>query len=304
MMSPGCDNPMSGNPCTTMGIHGYRHSRRNHYSRRKDRMLEAPHTEQFYVVAREPGAEHPALPSWANRDANPARLAQTAPSEVKRIPVPEVPGAYQLSGVLSAVECSSIIDLSESLGYLPDAAVSLPRSIRHNDNVVWIVDDTTHELLWQRVAPFCTDDDGIFSGCAGLGLNQRFRFYRYGEGDFFQPHTDGAWPGSRVIDGALVTNAFDDRYSQMTFLIFLNDNFEGGATRFLVNADDPRSPARRGDRVKIVDVRTPAGGVLCFPHGMHPLHCLHSSEPIVSGTKYIIRTDLLYPSAADWRDLR
>jgi hypothetical protein len=43
-----------------------------------------------------------------------------------------------------------------------------------------------------------------------------------------------------------------------------------------------------------VDVRTPAGSVLCFPHGMHPLHCIHSSEPIFSGVKYIIRTDVLF----------
>ena len=29
-------------------------------------------------------------------------------------------------------------------------------------------------------------------------------------------------------------------------------------------------------------------------HGHHPLHCLHSSAEITSGTKYIIRTDLLF----------
>ncbi|TGD72983.1 2OG-Fe(II) oxygenase [Mangrovimicrobium sediminis] len=250
---------------------------------------------EFYVVAREPGAEHPALPTWANRGANPAALAAHAPGSVVRVPVAGVPGAFQLHGVLAPAECQRLVELSETLGYLPDAAVSLPRNVRHNDNVVWIADDTTHALLWQRVADCCRDEEGLFGGDAGVGVNQRFRFYRYGEGDYFQPHTDGDWPGSRVIDGQLVTNSFDDRYSRMTFLIFLNEDFDGGATRFLVNADDPGQPARRGDRVKIVDLRTPAGGVLCFPHGMHPLHCLHSSEPITRGVKYIIRTDLLFP---------
>lgn len=251
--------------------------------------------QDFYVVAREPGAEHPALPGWANRNGDPAALATAAPGEIERRPLAEVTGAFQLTGVLSAGECQRLIALSEQMGYLPDAAVSLPRSIRHNDNVVWIVDDATHDRIWQRVAPYCSDEDGVFEEDAGIGLNQRFRFYRYGEGDYFQPHSDGAWPGSRVIDGELVTNAFPDRFSRMSFLIFLNDNFEGGATRFLTNADKPGLPARRGDRVGVVDIRTPAGGVLCFPHGMHPLHCLHSSEPISRGSKYIIRTDLLYP---------
>ncbi len=247
------------------------------------------------MVAREPGAEHPSLPSWANHGDNPAGLATGTAASVRRVSLAAVPGAFQLSGVFSDEECRRLIELSEQLGYLPDAAVSLPRSIRHNDNMVWIVDDASHELIWRRVAAYCTDEDGIFEGDAGVGLNQRFRFYRYGEGDYFQPHTDGAWPGSRVSDGELVTNAFPDRFSRMTFLIFLNEDFEGGATRFLTNADSPGLPAKRGDRVSIVDIRTPAGGVLCFPHGFHPLHCLHSSEPITRGRKYIIRSDLLYP---------
>ena len=80
----------------------------------------------------------------------------------------------------------------------------------------------------------------------------------------------------------------------MTFLIFLNEDYEGGATRFLVNVDDPAQPVRRQSRIKEVDVRTPAGSVLCFPHGLHPLHRVHSGETIVRGTKYIIRTDVLF----------
>ena len=96
------------------------------------------------------------------------------------------------------------------------------------------------------------------------------------------------------MDDRLIADSFPDRFSQMTFLILLSDDFEGGETRFLVDADDPTKPARRSDNVREIDVRTPAGGVLCFPHGHHPLHCLHSSAEITSGTKYIIRTDLLF----------
>lgn len=249
----------------------------------------------FYIVAHESGADHPALPTWANRSANPAGLAEHYPLETitcKRLP--EVPGGFQLLPVFSPQECVQLIQLSERLGYLKDAAVSLPREIRHNDNVVWVTDELTDSIIWQRIAHLVARDLDVSAGKRPLGLNARFRFYRYGVGDFFKFHSDGAWPGSRVIDGQLVANAYPDRFSMMTFLIFLNDDFEGGATRFRVNAADPTKPARRDGRVKEVDVRTPAGGVLCFPHGLHPLHCVHSGETVSRGTKYIVRTDILF----------
>lgn len=249
----------------------------------------------FYVVAREAGAENPSLPTWANRDNNPAGLAEDYPvSRIERRELPEVPGAYQLLNVLSPEECRQLVALSEALGYLPDAAVSLPREVRHNDNVVWVTDEKTDGIIWRRVAHLAARNLTIFDNRQPLGLNARFRFYRYGVDDYFDFHSDGAWSGSRVIDGELVANAYPDRFSAMSFLIYLNDDFEGGATRFLVNADDRSRPADRYGRVAEVDVRTPAGGVLCFPHGHHPLHCIHSSAPIVRGMKYIIRTDLLF----------
>ncbi|MGI2114086.1 oxidoreductase [Shewanella frigidimarina] len=249
---------------------------------------------QYFVAAFEPGAEHPALPTWASRNDNGAELALSAPSTVSKKQLTDVPGAFQLLNVLSADECQRLISVSETMGFLPDAAVSLPRNVRHNDSLTWVVDNTTERLIWDRIAGVMTDDLGIFEGKAALGLNNRFRFYRYNEGDYFKPHSDGSWPGSQVIDGELVRDAFGDRYSQLTFLILLTEDFEGGATRFLVNADKPNLPAKHGDNMRQVDVRTPAGSVLCFPHGMHPLHCIHSSEPIFSGVKYIIRTDVLF----------
>lgn len=255
----------------------------------------APDFAEFYVAAREPGAENAALPTWGNRDLNPVALREDFPVEsIVRRRVDEVPGAYQLLNVLAEDECARLRALTETLGYLPDAAVSLPRSVRHNDNVVWVTDEKTDGILWQRVAALANEELEIFGNKKAVGLNSRFRFYRYGPGDFFKAHSDGSWPGSRIIDGELVANAYADRYSLMTFLIFLNEDFEGGATRFWVNADNPQQPARQGGPTRAVDIRTPAGGVLCFPHGLHPLHCIHSSEPIEQGVKYIIRTDMLF----------
>jgi len=249
----------------------------------------------FYVIAYESGAESPSLPSWANHSCNPAALDEHYPIEkIVRKDLVEPRGAYQLLNVLSETECRHLIALSEELGYLPDAAVSLPRKIRHNDNVVWITDEKTDGLIWQRVEALANKGLAMFGDKKPLGINARFRFYRYSTGDYFKSHTDGAWPGSRVVDDRLITNAYTDRYSMMTFLIFLNEDYSGGETRFVVHEEDRNSPTRQGGRTKLVDVRTPAGAVLCFPHGMHLLHCVHSSQPITEGCKYIIRTDMLF----------
>ena len=87
------------------------------------------------------------------------------------------------------------------------------------------------------------------------------------QGDYFKTHTDGAWPGSKVLDGQLVSDAYRDRFSMFTFLILLNDGFSGGETEFYVNKTDPSKPARKLADAEVVGIRTPAGGVLCFPHG-------------------------------------
>jgi len=240
--------------------------------------------EDFYIIVREPGAGNPAIPTWASRVDNPAMLADSSTPAVIRQNIAAVPGAFQLLNLLSAAECERLVALTETLGYLEDAAVSLPLNIRHNHSTTWVADDTTAELLWQRCSPHILPTDD-FSGKQAVGLNARFRFYRYGEGDYFGAHTDGSWPGSRVVDGRLVDNAYDDRWSQLTFLLFLSADFKGGATRFYVEGNNRRDS---------VDVRTPLGGALCFPHGVHPLHCVHGSEPITSGVKYIIRSDVLF----------
>ena len=239
----------------------------------------------FYIVAREAGAQNPSLPTWANNKENEINLDENLKPNIKRIDLDNVPGAFQLLNVFTAQECENFIKQTEELGYLEDAAVSLPRSVRHNDNITWVVDDLTHDIIWNRCKDYMIDNKEIFYGKKTLGINRRFRFYKYSEGDFFKLHSDGSWPGSRVVNKELITDFYKDRYSQMTFLILLSEDFQGGETQFIVN--------KKAEK-ELVNIRTPKGGVLCFPHGLHPLHCLHSSNTITSGIKYIIRTDVLF----------
>jgi predicted 2-oxoglutarate/Fe(II)-dependent dioxygenase YbiX len=239
----------------------------------------------FYIVAREAGAQNPSLPTWANTKENEINLDENLKPNIKRIDLDNVPGAFQLLNVFTQQECENFIKQTEELGYLEDAAVSLPRSVRHNDNITWVVDDLTHDIIWNRCKDYMIDNKEIFYGKKTLGINKRFRFYKYSKGDFFKLHSDGSWPGSRVVNKELITDFYKDRYSQMTFLILLSEDFQGGETQFVVN--------KNGEK-ELVNIRTPKGGVLCFPHGLHPLHCLHSSNTITSGIKYIIRTDVLF----------
>ncbi len=268
--------------------------------------LKTRKTRGFYIVAREPGAEKHDIPTWANRLVNPVGLdsGSTDSNSMKptfrhlkaeRVGVAGVPGAYQLLNVLSGEECQRFIGITETLGYLEDAAVSLPRSVRHNHSTTWVVDEQTDYLIWSRIAHLVSQDGRWFGNKSPVGLNARFRFYRYSMGDFFKPHTDGSWPGSRVINGELIASAYPDRWSQMTVLFFLSDNFMGGETEFFLESDGEITDSENSkSTTRVVSVRTPLGAALCFPHGQHPLHCVHGSAPIQSGTKYIIRTDMLF----------
>jgi len=253
-----------------------------------------PNSDDFYILTYESGAERTPLPTWASHTENPLHLKPSSDIDIKKHEVTTVPSAFQLHHLFSKKECQRFINITESLGYTQDAAVSLPRSVRHNENLVWIIDETTHEIIWHRCQTFMQEHSELFTNKKALGLNRRFRFYKYEEGDFFKPHTDGAWPGSAVVNKRLIQNAYPDRYSQMTFLIFLSEGFEGGETAFYVDKNDPDKPAKRTEDVKIEEVKTPMGGVLCFAHGNHKMHCLHGSRKILSGVKYIIRTDVLF----------
>ena len=244
--------------------------------------------DAFYVVAREAGHERRGLPAWADRRPGNVAFDPGAPARpVRRREIEEVPGAFQLLDVLSDSECAQFVEISDTLGYHRDAPVSLPHHVRHNTNVNWVVDESIDGPIWERCRLLVPER---VSGGSALGLNARFRFYRYREGDYFRPHTDGAWPGSRVMDGRLVHDAYGDRISQMSMLLFLSDGYTGGRTLFYVR--EPRGAV--GTESDVVGVATPKGAALCFPHGFHPLHCLHAGEPVGSGTKYIIRTDVLF----------
>ena len=98
--------------------------------------------EDFRVICKESGSIRYNLPIFETRSGIIKFSDDHGP--IEKTYVPNVPGAFVLSNVLTPLECEQIMQLSEKMGYTEDAPVSLGRNIRQNENCVWIADDS----LW------------------------------------------------------------------------------------------------------------------------------------------------------------
>lgn len=233
----------------------------------------------------------------------------TRPSP-ERHDVPHVPGAMLLTGILTPLECAQFIVAAERLGYTPDAVDGI-------DNVVWLADDALLSPIYERVQNLLPP---TLEGHQLCGVNARLRLFRYYPGAEYRPHIDGAWPGSGLqADGSYTDDAFGaDRHSRLTFLIYLNDGFTGGATTFFLPGPDAGTSEdangmvdqssthvdaevvqAKEDGVGYIEVRKvepQLGAVLVFPHGSASGSLVHEGSAVTQGVKYVIRTDVLYTS--------
>ncbi|KAI7786390.1 oxidoreductase domain containing protein [Diaporthe eres] len=179
----------------------------------------------------------------------------------------------------------------------------LDSGYRNSDRIVWDQQEVV-DRIWQRclqgeAAEALRKRLGLIDGDEQLGafrrrgpkwtvekqrwefrrLNQRMRFLKYGAGQFFRPHCDGAF--SEEVDGKVFKTFY-------TLHLYLNDSVAeagksaelvGGATSFL-----------SGDGKRRVDVDPKAGRVLIFQHR----RLFHCGDDVVKGTKYTMRTDIMY----------
>ena len=143
---------------------------------------------------------------------------------------------FVLHDFLSAEECERFIARSEEAGY-GDAPIStgagfvMRKDIRNNDRVM-IDDPALAALLWERARSFMPPN---WFGWEPVGLNERFRYYRYDPGQQFAPHTDGYFQRD------------NGERSQFTFMVYLNDGCEGGETLFIFpSLPGVRLPQRNG----------------------------------------------------------
>jgi hypothetical protein len=211
----------------------------------------------------------------------PLRLPTAVMSDVKRYAVPLVPGAFVLDNVVSKEECRMIMHIADSIGFQRDGIDGIGA-------LVWLADPTAVlGALFDRVQALLPQE---INGCSLMGLNARFRLFRYSPNVVYRPHIDGSWPGSGLTsDGKFTNDAFPgERISRLTFLIYLNDGFDGGATTFFL-------PSPERGHLFAHSVQPKQGSVLCFPHGEHAGALVHEGSSVEpGGVKYIIRTDVLY----------
>ena len=218
----------------------------------------------------------------------------------RRVDVPGVPGAFVLPGVLSPHECDQLIAAAEASpsGYVPDEPLSTapaPDGFSSRAySFVWLA-ETVAKRIFERSRPHLPGTlDCAKSGAkvSLSGLNARLRLYRYHPGALYRPHVDGAWPASALRRGEggeaeYVYDAFEDQRSRLTFLVYLNDDFEGGFTTFYTpGPEEGHLEARR------IAPRT--GTALVFPHGGDCGSLVHEGSTVSRGAKYVIRTDVLY----------
>jgi predicted 2-oxoglutarate/Fe(II)-dependent dioxygenase YbiX len=181
---------------------------------------------------------------------------------------------FVVRNFLSPEECEHYVALSESIGY-GDAPINtfggpvVNKSMRNNERVM-LDDPALAARLWERLRPFVAPKRGTH--WHAVGLNERLRFYRYDPGQRFDWHFDGAFERSPTEQSAL------------TFMVYLNDAFAGGATEF-----NFRLTGAVLDDDAVSAVVPEAGMALVFYHRI-----LHQGAPVTRGRKYVLRSDVMY----------
>lgn len=167
---------------------------------------------------------------------------------------------FTLRRFLTPDACRVQIQRAETIGF-QDAPVSTQRGpihmpeVRNNDRVM-LDDPALAHQLWLPLA----DHLAPIGAWQPLGLNERLRYYRYDPGQRFALHRDGSFERA------------EDERSFWTFMIYLNDDFEGGATRFEATTIQPVQ-----------------GDALLFRH-----HLIHEGAEVTRGRKYVLRSDVMF----------
>lgn len=168
---------------------------------------------------------------------------------------------WTIEHFLTPKECEDLIHFSEMKGY-QEAEVSLVtgakmiKGIRNNYRLIY-EDADLADKYWQKLKFFCPNS---IEGVVASGLNEQFRFYKYELDQRFKRHIDGRFKRN------------EQEESRITFMIYLNEDFEGGETTF-----------------DVINIKPVTGTALCFIHEQK-----HEGRPVTNGVKYVLRSDVMY----------
>lgn len=176
---------------------------------------------------------------------------------------------WKIPEVLSQSECETFINLAHKIGFQKSTinhstkGVIMDTNARNNERVVHddpkIASDLFDKLKIHL--PISMNSKQL------VGLNERIRFYKYSPGEFFARHRDE------------ILELKDGRTSYLTLLIYLNDDFKGGNTLI-------EGPYANPDKEII---QPQSGMAFLMQHSL-----IHEGETLTSGTKYILRSDVMY----------
>lgn len=186
-----------------------------------------------------------------------------------------MPGAdffVVVDDVIDADRCQALVARIESL---PHEATRVRGTFgaavdagRRNNTRVWFDDfDLAAHLFRALRAPVTALVRGpallhLFRNQHATSCESTFRGYRYRVGERFAPHVDATF----VAD--------DGTRTLLTVLVYLNDDVDGGETRF---PDDNFGVSPR------------VGRVCVFPHDVR-----HEGVVVTRGTKYALRTNVFF----------
>ena len=174
-----------------------------------------------------------------------------------------------LKGVVSPEDCQAIIDRGLNIGFdqalvnQGDGTEKKMDHIRNNERVLFTDRSLAvglHHLIKDEIPQ-------EFKDVAFKNVGTYFRIYKYVPGQYFKAHRDGS-----VHD--------DGADSEITALFYLNDT-DGGETVLM--------PYGKGQSWAFVRIEPKVGDVLLFEHGLW-----HEGQPVHSGEKFVLRTDLFY----------
>jgi prolyl 4-hydroxylase len=169
---------------------------------------------------------------------------------------------YTIDHFLDNEECDALIAKSEGIGFEEakvniDGGQKMMKMIRDNQRVMY-TDPVYAFQLWKKLKPYIRP---IIGNSFAIGLNEMLRFYKYSPGQRFKMHRDGSY----------IRN--ETEFSYYTFMIYLNDDYEGGQTKF--ESGEFVNPKK--------------GTALIFEHSLK-----HEGARLTSGCKYVLRSDIMY----------
>jgi len=279
---------------------------------------------RFVVCCEDDGRRRPAnrLPLKLFRPISPSTLilapACVRAPRVRRVDLSRAvgPGIFALTSVFTTSECDLFIRSALACGLVKDDEND-QESMEYCEICVY---NSVAENIWQRICDhFHADEDEKIEDNSvhywlPVGINPRFRIFKYDDKSVYRRHLDGAWPcgtldertNEFIVDtNALNINKENPKATRLTFLIYLTDSFRGGETTFYsVDSDNNNN---NHEKVIVGNAVVPRrGSVLCFPHGDAENSPVHEGSRLFSAghgnnnndnihnCKFVVRTDVVF----------